>query len=408
MDFDIGAVRARFPALTVHEAGGPVAFLDGPAGTQVPIDVIEATDAVYREGVSNLGGPFASSRRAQTITDAARGAMADLFNAEADEIVFGQNMTSLTFPMSRAIGRTWSDGDRVLITSLDHAANRDPWIIAADEMGVSVDEVPFDPDTGRLSPDAVIAAIGPRTRLVAVTAASNALGSVTDLGPIVQAAHDVGALVYVDAVHYCAHRLVDVAALDPDFLVASAYKFFGPHTGILYGRRDHLAALTPYKLTPAPAAGPGRWETGTQSFANLAGVTAAVDYLAGLSGGEDTRRDGLVASFGAIERHEGALSRRFVAGLTELPRVRLHGAADGNRVSTFALTVEGVTPSAACRALADVGIQTWSGDYYATAVMDELGLAGEGGALRIGFVHYTSVGEVDAVLEALEDLSRSS
>lgn len=403
--FDIHEIRSRFPALARTEGGQPVAYLDGPAGTQVPIPVIEATTALYTEGVANLGAGFGASVVASEVTDAARSAMADMFNGSPGEIVFGQNMTSLTFATSRAIASEWTAGDRVLITMLDHDANRTPWIRAARDHDVAVDEVGFDPVTGCLDSARVVAAITPRTRIVAVTAASNALGSVTDLVPIVEAARAVGALVYVDAVHFSAHRLNDVTALGADFVVASAYKFFGPHTGILWGRSEHLERLDAYRVVPAPATGPGKWETGTQAFESLVGVTAAVDYLAGLGAGT-TRRERLESAFGAIRSHEDALTARFLAGVSEMPGVTVHGPSEGQeRVSTFAVTVDGHSPQEVSDQLGRRGIYTWAGHYYAIGVMEQLELADSGGAVRIGFVHYTSDEEVDRVLSALDDIA---
>lgn len=403
--YDVDAIRARFPALQRTENGTRVAHLDGPAGTQVPESVIEATAAAYRNGLANLGGSFGASRDADRIVADARSAVSDLLGADPTEIAFGQNMTSLTFALSRAVGRTWNAGHNVVITRLDHDANRTPWRLAAGDAGATVREVDFDPMTGSLPPDSVIAAIDDDTVLVAVTAASNALGSVTDLGPIVDAAHAAGAVVFVDAVHFSAHRLSNVHRLGADFLVASAYKFFGPHTGILYGTSDALQRFDPYKLVPAPDRAPDRWETGTQSFESLAGVAAAVDHLAGLGEGS-TRRGRLESAFGAIRSHEDSLSERFMAGLAEISGVTLLGpGVDGpDRVPTFALTVDRMEAGEVSRRLADRGIYTWSGHYYATAVMEQLGLGDRGGAVRIGFVHYTSVPEVDRVLEALSDI----
>lgn len=404
---DIDAVRSRFPALHHDDGDGPTAYLDGPAGTQVPVDVIEAMQAVMERGVGNLGGSFASSRYAQEITEAARAAIGDLFAASPDQIAFGQNMTSLTFAVSRAIATEWAEGDDIVVTDLDHDANVTPWRRAAAERGVTVRTVPFSPETGALDLDGLAAAVGERTRLVAVTCASNALGTITPLGDIVRLAHRTGALVYADAVHYAAHRLLDVAASGVDFAVASAYKFFGPHTGALYGRAEHLERLPAYKVLPAPDQGPGKWETGTQSFASLAGVTAAVDYLAGLGSGS-SRRDRLVDAFTAIRAHEEALAARFLAGVAEMPRVTVYGPSDasrpGDRVSTFAVAVDGLHPSAVAEHLGRQGIYVWDGHYYAVSAMRRLGLLEEGGLVRIGFVHYTTPGEVDRVLTALEGL----
>jgi cysteine desulfurase family protein (TIGR01976 family) len=406
MTYDVDRIRAEFPALARSEGGRPVAWLDGPGGTQVPRAVIEATTRVYEDGVSNHGGPFQASRFGEEIESAARRAAADLLGADPDEVVFGQNMTSLTFAASRAIAAEWGPGDEIVVTTLDHDANVTPWVRAAAERGVDVVAVDFDPATGLLDPAAVGDAIGPRTRLVAVTAASNALGSVTDLAPIVAAAHDVGALVYVDAVHYSAHRLNDVAALGPDFLAASAYKFFGPHTGIMYGRKDHLERLAPYKVRPAPDVGPGRWETGTQSFESLAGVTAAVDHLASLGEGDD-RRQRLESAFASIGAHEAALSQRFLAGLAEIPGATLYGVqnAGSDRVSTFAVDIAGVPAAEVSAALGADGVYVWDGHYYAIGVMERLGLLDSGGLVRIGFVHYTTADEVDRVLDGLQAVS---
>ncbi len=383
-----------------------MAWLDGPAGTQVPSVVIDAIAARLREGVSNHGGSFAASRDGAELADAARLAAGDLLGASPGEILFGQNMTSLTFAMSRAIARDWLPGDRVVVTNLDHDANVSPWREVAQEKGAEVVPVPFDPATGLLDAVAVTSAINERTRVVAVTAASNALGSVTDLVPIVKAAAVVGALSYVDAVHYSAHRLSDVRTLGCDFLAASAYKFFGPHTGLLYGKKEHLETLTPYKVRPAPETAPDRWETGTQSFESLAAVTAAIDYLASLGTGED-RRHRLQSAFDAIRAHEDGLSTRFLSGVAEMPGVRLYGPPDAGdqRVSTFAVDVAGMGAQEVAAEMGRRGIYVWDGHYYAVEAMRQLGLLEQGGLVRIGFVHYTTAKEVDRVLGVLEELS---
>jgi cysteine desulfurase family protein (TIGR01976 family) len=408
MSYDVAQVRRQFPALSRQQDGRDVAWLDGPAGTQVPSSVIEATATLQQEGVSNHGGNFAASRHGETVTDAARSAVADLLNASPDEVVFGQNMTSLTFATSRAIGRDWRPGDRIVVTTLDHDANVTPWAEAARAAGAEVVSVEFDSVTGLLDPDAVVDALDERTRLVAITAASNALGSVTDLAPIIAAARGIGALTFVDAVHFSAHRLSNVALLQPDFLVASAYKFFGPHTGILYGRREHLESFTPFKARPAPDSIPDSWETGTQSFESLVAVTAAVEHLASLGQGAD-RRSRLESGFEAIRTHEEALSTRFLSGIAEMPSVRLYGPPEvgEQRVSTFAVDVAGVSPSAVAAELGRSGIYVWDGHYYAIGVMEQLGLMDRGGLVRIGFVHYSTSSEVDRVLEALEILGSS-
>jgi cysteine desulfurase family protein (TIGR01976 family) len=317
---DSEAVRARFPALSRAEGGRLAAYLDGPGGTQVPQPVIDAMSGVLREGVSNLGGGFGASNSAETVTTQARQAMADMFNADPNEISFGQNMTSITFAISRALANTWKPGDAIVVTSLDHDANFTPWVRGATEAGVEVRIAEFDPATGELEPGAVGNLLDEKVRLVAVCAASNAIGTVVDVESVVGMAHQLGALVYLDAVHACPHRLLDVKALDCDFLVASAYKFFGPHTGVLYGKLDLLAALDVYKVRPAPSDPPGKMETGTQSFESMAGVTAAVDYLAGLAGDSGgSRRDRLEAAYSLISGHERSLSAQFLEGSPRNP-----------------------------------------------------------------------------------------
>ncbi len=403
----ITEARSLFPALARREGGRPVAYLDGPGGTQVPEGVIEAMAHRLREGASNLGGPFGASRDAEATVDAAREAAADLVGGHSGEVAFGQNMTSLTLAVSRALARRWGPGDRVVVTRLDHDANVTPWRLAAADRGTSVEVVDFDPADGTLDLEQMDRAVRAGARLVAVTAASNALGTVPPLRRVADLAHAAEALVYVDAVHYAPHRLIDVAALGADFLVCSAYKFYGPHTGVLWGREELLETLEPYKLVPAPDTGPDKWETGTQSFESLAGVTAAVDYLAGLGEGAG-RRERLRSGLAEARAHEEGLAFRFLEGITEMPHLRLYGLADparlAERTPTFALSVEGMHPAEAARRLGEQGIYTWSGDYYAVGVMEHLGVAAGGGLLRIGFVHYNTPEEVDRVLGALAGL----
>lgn len=396
---DVDAARSRFPALDRQHEGRPVAYLDGPGGTQAPRAVIEAMSSVLSRGVSNLGGTFASSRLAEAVTGDARLAIADLFGADGEGVVFGQNMTSLTFAFSRALARSWGPGDRIVVTDLDHDANVTPWRLAAEDRGVAVDTARFDTETFRLEVDAVEAVLTDRTRLVAVTHASNALGTIPNVAAIATAAHRVGALVYVDAVHYAPHGVIDVAATGADFLAASAYKFFGPHTGVLYGRPDILAELSPYKVRPAPASGPGRWETGTQSFESLAGVTAAVDHLASLGEGPD-RRSRLIDAHARIDAHLAPLVDHFLASLP--PSVRLYGLpAREGRTPTFAVRVGDEPPAATAGRLAEAGLSVWPGHYYALEPMRRLGLLEDGGAVRIGFVHTTTGEEVDRLLATL-------
>jgi cysteine desulfurase family protein (TIGR01976 family) len=363
---------------------------------------------VLQGGLSNLGGSFSSSVDAGTVVRNARLAAADLFGGEPDEIVFGQNMTSLTFSLSRAIAREWREGDEIVVTALDHDANVTPWRLAAADRGATVKVAALRPEDGTLDLASLAGVLGERTRLVAVTAASNAIGTVTPLGTIIEMARGVGAKVFVDAVHYSAHRISDVSGLGADFLTASAYKFCGPHTGMLWARSEHLQNLTPYKVVPAPEVGPGRWETGTQSFEALAGVRAAIDYLASLGTGQ-SRRDRLEHAFGAIRNHEDAMAARFLAGVAEMPGVTVHGISDpgriDERVSTFAVDVGGVPAGDVAAELSRRGIFVWSGNFYAVSVLDRLPRGDKGGLVRIGFVHYNTQDEVDRVLAALDDLA---
>ncbi len=407
MSLDVAAIRSQFPALTRTVGGRPAAYLDGPGGTQAPESVIDAMAGYMRAGGSNHGGPFVTSRETDAITESARAAIADLFGATPGEIAFGQNMTSLTLSVSRALGATWGAGDNVVVSRLDHDADVWPWVIAARDAGAEVRWIDFDPEDGcRLRTDLLGELIDDRTRLVAVTHASNAVGTIPDVRAVIEAAHAVGALTYVDAVHYSPHGLVDVAALDTDFLVASAYKFFGPHTGCLYGKRRILETVDAYKIRPAPDEPPDKWETGTQSFESLAGVAAAVDYIASLGSGE-TRRDRIRSAFTAIGAHERDLAQRFLDGIARLPHITLFGrdVTDG-RTPTFAVSIDGTHPDAVAETLGDRGIFVWSGDYYAVEVIRRLGVADEGGLVRIGFAHYNTVEEVDRVVAALAALAR--
>ena len=359
-------------------------------------------------GVSNLSPHFAPGRDAIAITDAARSAVADLLGAEhPGEIVFGQNMTSLTFSVSRAIAHTWHEGDEVIVTTLDHDANVTPWVLAARDAGAVVRHVGVH-DDGTLDLDDLDRSLSEKTRLVAVTAASNALGTKVDVKEVTRRAHAAGALVYVDAVHSTPHRLLDVADIGCDFLVCSAYKFFGPHTGILYGRTDLLEQIDAYKVRPAPEEPPEKWETGTQSFESLAGVTAAVEYLASLAplDADHPRRSRLVAAYDWIGQHESDMARAFLDGIDAIDALRLWGVDRiEDRVPTFAVTVAAVHPHEAATRLADEGIFVWSGHYYALDIMDRFGLLESGGAVRVGFVHYNTLEEVARALEGLADLT---
>ncbi len=400
---NIDRIRDGFPSLGRQVGGEPAAYLDGPGGTQVHGSVVDAMSDFMRKGGSNLGGSFDSSVETVAGVDGARSAVADLFGSQPSEVVFGQNMTSLTYAMSRALARTWSPTNNVVVTRLDHDANVTPWVQAAKTAGCDVRFVDFDPDNGcRLDLTSLSAALDDRTALVAFTHASNAVGTVPPVSEIVDAAHAVGALTYVDAVHYTPHAAVDVAATGTDFLACSAYKWFGPHTGCLYGKAELLTSIEPFKLRPSPDTAPDRWETGTQSFESLAGVTAAVDYIASLGSGS-TRRERLVDAYGHIGAAEASISERFLAGIADMPHINLFGEPSSEgRTPTFAIDVYGIPAAEVAKRLGDQGIFVWSGNYYAVEVLDRLGKPE--GLVRIGFVHYNTLDEVDRVLAALEEM----
>jgi cysteine desulfurase family protein (TIGR01976 family) len=407
-DFDVAALRQRFPALSLEQDGRPIAFFDGPGGTQVPESVIEAVGRYYRESNANADGAFLTSRRSDEIVAEAHQAMADMLGAsDASEIKFGANMTTLTFHISRSIIATMTPGDEIVLTGLDHHGNVDPWLGAAADRGLSVRVWEPRLDDCTLDLADLDALLGPRTKLVAVGWASNAVGTINPIAEIVRRAHAVGAWTYVDAVHAAPHLPIDVAAVDTDFLACSTYKFFGPHAGVLYGKGAILDSLPSYKLKPAH----DRFETGTQNFEGQAAVVAAVEYLAdigGRYGGADLQagRGGRVhAAMTAIRTYEMGLYRRLADGLEAIPGLRLYGITDrarfDDRTPTAALTIDGHTPRAICEALGREGIATWDGDFYATGLIERLGLAESGGVVRIGLTHYNTSDEIDRVVDAL-------
>jgi len=415
-DKAVAGLRGEFPALRQTANNCPLIFLDGPGGTQVHGSVIEAMTRYLVEANSNVHGSFLYSRRTDETLTEARKAIADLLGAHRpEEIVFGPNMTSLTFTMSRAIGRTLSPGDEIVVTRLDHDANIAPWV-ALEERGAMIRFVDFDPRDCRLDMGDLEAAITPRTKVVALGYASNAVGTINDVRRVVKLAHDVGAWVYVDAVHYAPHGPIDVQDLGCDFLVCSAYKFFGPHVGTLYGRYDLLESLAAYKVRPASNEPPGKFETGTQCYEALAGATAAVNYLASIgrrfggraaaeSGG---RRQDLKAGMMAIQRYEQALCRRLLDGLEQVPGLKIYGITDavslGQRVPTVSFTLEGTTPREIAQRLGEANIFVWDGNFYALAVTQRLGLEDRGGLLRVGLAHYSTAEEVDTLVGMLADM----
>jgi cysteine desulfurase family protein (TIGR01976 family) len=406
--FDVEALRRRFPALAIEDGGRPVALFDGPGGTQVPESVIDAVGEYYRTSNANHGGPFLTSRRSDAAAHEAHQAMADMLGAaSADEIKFGNNMTSLTFHVSRSIGATMEPGDEIVVTILDHEGNVGPWKAIAADRGLVIRTVDIRDEDVTLDLASLDAVLGPRTKLVAVGYASNAVGTINPVAEIVLRAHAVGAWTYVDAVHAAPHLPIDVRAIDTDFLACSTYKFFGPHAGVLYGKADVLDALPAYKLVPAT----DRFETGTANLEGLAGVTAAVEYLADVGvvcGGtraDRSRRERVLGGMSAIRNYELALYRRLAAGLEAIPGLTLYGIADrarfDERTPTAAIRLAGIAPRDVAAALGAEGIAVWDGDFYATGLIDRLGLAETGGVVRIGLTHYNTADEVDRLLEAL-------
>ena len=434
---DITYVRAQFPALAQTVNGHPAVFLDGPGGTQVPQRVIDAISDYLRRDNANTGGAYATSRRTDAMLADGRAAMADFLHCGADEIVFGPNMTTLTYAMSRAIGRDLGPGDEILVTRLDHDANVSPWL-ALEEKGVTIRWAEIHEENCTLDLADLASKINERTKLIAVGYASNAVGTINPVKAIVRLAHAAGALAYVDAVHYGPHGLIDVAALDCDFVVCSTYKFFGPHMGVLFGKREHLARLRPYKVRPLTAAIPNRWEWGTLNHECIAGITACVDYLADLgrraltnvgtaapstSSGQAIgcpssearpadRRSAIVVAFEVIHHYEHGLMNRLISGLQQTPNLKIFGITDparfAERCPTLALRVinqtAGQTPLALAAKLGEQGFFTWDGNYYALNLTERLDVEKSGGFLRIGLVHYNTVEEVDRLLAALREM----
>jgi cysteine desulfurase family protein (TIGR01976 family) len=409
---DLPSLRSNFPALSQTVNGNPAMFLDAPGGTQVPQSVVDAISHYLTTSNSNVHGPFLTSRRTDKVIEEAHTAAADLLGCDPDEVFFGPNMTTLTFGVSRAIGRELREGDETITTLLDHNANVAPWQALA-ERGVRILEVGIRHADCTLDMEDFERKLSSRTKLVAVGYASNAVGTINPLPRIVELAHAGGALVYVDAVHYAPHQLIDVRALDCDFLACSVYKFFGPHLGIVYGKREHLSRLRPYKVRPATETLPYRWETGTQNHECMAGSTAAIDYIADLgrqvSGNGKTRREALAAGFQWITEYELFLSRQLSAGLLEIPGLTLYGIADPTRLNqrtpTFGVRIKGRSPDELAAALGDKGIFTWAGNFYALTLTEALGLEDKGGLLRIGLVHYNTAEEVSRLLSELRLLA---
>jgi cysteine desulfurase family protein (TIGR01976 family) len=440
---DLAYVRSQFPSLSQTVNGHPAAFLDGPGGTQVPQRVIDAISDYLRRDNANTGGAYSTSRHTDAMIAEARSAMADFLHCGADEVAFGPNMTTLTFAISRAIGRELKAGDEILVTRLDHDANVSPWLAMAEDCrendrGVIVRWAEIHDEDCTLDMADLASKITANTKLVAVGYASNAVGTINPVAEVVRLAHKVGALVYVDAVHYGPHGLIDVAALDCDFLACSTYKFFGPHMGVLFGKGEHLKRFRPYKVRPNTNAIPNCWEWGTLNHECIAGISACVDYIADLgrqvteacreaASGTDscgdgrlgrpssdarpvpsTRRAAIEAAYLAIRDHERALTERLIAGLTKIPGTKVYGITDparfDERCGTFAVRIDGFTPLELSTKLGDRGFFTWDGNYYALNLTEHLDVEKSGGFLRIGLVHYNTVEEVDRLLAALREI----
>ena len=381
--FDVAAARARFSALE-----NDLAFFDGPGGTQVPDEVIEAIASYLRESNANVSGPYDTSRRTERLVADARLAAAGFLGCSSDEVIFGANMTTLNFALSRTVAREWSEGDEVVVTRLDHDGNVSPWLELAHDLGLVVRFADIREDT-RLDLDDLAAQLTDRTRVVAFPWASNAVGTLVDVARVVELAHEAGALAWVDAVHYGPHGPIDVAAVGADVLICSPYKFYGPHLGLAFGKAELLESWRPFKVRPAADEPLGhRFETGTLPHELLAGFVAAVEYIDSIG-------------WEGIQAHERELGQRFLDGLPD--SCTLHGlnTMDG-RVSTFAFNVEGRSPRAVAAHLGERGLAVWQGNYYAVEVMKRLGL--DEGAVRAGIVHYNTVDEVDRLLNELEQL----
>lgn len=410
---DLDWVRQQFPALRQTVNGQPAVFFDAPGGTQVPQTVIDAISEYLSKWNANLGGAFLTSQRSELIVEQAHQAMADFFNCAPEEVVFGANMTTLTFALSRAIGRELKSGDELMVTCLDHDANVSPWV-CLEERGAKVRTADIKPADCTLDMFDLQAKIRRSTRLVAIGWAANAVGTINDVQEAIRLARAVGAMTFIDAVHYAPHGLIDVKALDTDFLACSSYKFFGPHQGVLYGKREQLLRLRPYKLRVCSEKLPDRWETGTQNHECMAGVTAAIDYIAEVgrhhSSETHTRREAIVAAYEVFQQHERGLASQLISGLLAIPGLTFYGISDpakfDERTPTVAVRMEGYTPRELAERLGERGIFTWDGNYYAINLAERLGVQQSGGMLRIGLAHYNTAEEVDRLLTELRALAK--
>ena len=412
--FDVAWVREQFPSLQLKVNGQQAAFLDGPAGTQVPRQVMDAVQKYFLEANANTYGAFLTSRRSNEMIANARAAIGDLFNCSPEEIVFGQNMTTITLGLARAIGRELKPGDEILLTILDHDANYSPWKVL-EEKGVVIRTVDIRESDCTLDLDDLKSKLNAKTKLLAVGYASNIVGTINPVAEITRLAHAAGAMIYIDAVHYAPHGSIDVKALDCDFLVCSPYKFFGPHMGTLYGKKEHLERFKPYKVRPATDSVPECWETGTQVQELIAGICAAVEYIAELGRRCDpsakTRREALLAAYRSTVAYERTLITGLIAGLSAIPGLQFFGISDpvrfGERCSTISFRLPKGTPTDAATFLGERGIFTWDGNFYALNLTERLGVEKLGGVLRVGLVHYNTAEEVARLLLALKEFCAS-
>ena len=400
-------IRRDFPALARREDGHAVAYFDGPGGTQVPRSVADAMTDYLLNHNANTHWAYPTSAETDALLDDAREVFADFFNATPADVSFGNNMTTIAFHLARGLARGWNEGDEIVVTELDHHANVAPWRAVARDRGLTVRTVRLDPNTFHIDPDSLAEAIGPRTKLVAVGAASNALGTITQVAVICEMARAAGALSFVDAVHFAPHNLVDVQAMGCDFLACSSYKFYGPHAGVLYGRRELVDALDIPKLEPAPDDAPENMETGTQNHEGIVGAAAAVNYLASIGGNEGSRRERLVRAYGALSERGEALFAQLWDGLSAIPGVTLYGPTPGTpRTPTVSFTVRGLGTTDVARRLVRCGLYASNGDFYASTVAEVLG-RGDDGFVRAGAACYTSADEIERLVRAVRELTPS-
>lgn len=418
MQYDVERARARFPALSITDDGRRRIYLDNPAGTQVPQSVVDRMSACLIEANANLGGFFVTSRNADVVMDNAHAAMADMLNAPSpNDIVFGQNMTTLTLHLSRSIGRMLSRGDEIIVTRMDHDANIAPWLLLAEDLGLEIRWLPFNTETFEFEIDTFTALLSDKTRLVCLGGASNMIGTLHDIKTMCGLAREAGAWTFIDAVQSAPHVSTDVQDIGCDFLSCSGYKFFGPHQGILYGRAEVMQQLPPYKVRPAADEMPGAYETGTQSHEGAAGVAAAVDYFAWIGATMATeyheryahfagRRQQVHAAMDCLFDYEAGVATRLIEGLQQLPGVRILGITDPaamhRRVPTVSFVVEGDDPERIAKALAEENIFVWNGHNYALEAAMLLGILDQGSAVRVGPVHYNTIDEIDQLLNSLD------